>query len=81
MKVIEVEYQKLKSHNQYDHTKLACRVALDEGDTAGNALRKAKEWVDNNLDNITDPGIPEPEYERALKIVEQAGKREDIIPF
>ena len=80
MKVIEVEYQKLKSEG-FDHTKLACRIALGENDSPEEALKKAKDWVDKNIDNMTSPEISVSTYENALEIVTKASEKENILPF
>jgi hypothetical protein len=57
MRVTQVQYSRLKNLGDYDHEKIGVEVEISEGETAAEALTRAKRFVDAELDR---PDMPSP---------------------
>ena len=49
MKVIQVEYKKLVNLGNFEHQSLAVVVALEDGETAHEAVARAKKFIEAEL--------------------------------
>jgi len=76
MKVTMVKYEKLKNLGNFQHEKVGIEVVLEETESPHFALKRAKDFVNNELDFVK-PCCEE--YEGAKQIIRQY--EDDEIPF
>jgi hypothetical protein len=66
MKVTVIRYEKLINLGNFSNHKIGVEVALDEGDTPSEALKRAKAFFEKSLEPDPDPY----QAESARKIVD-----------
>jgi hypothetical protein len=66
MNVVQVEYKKLVNTGNFEHQSLSVTVQLEDGETAHEAVARAKKFVEAELKPKPTPG----EWASAKKILE-----------
>lgn len=65
MNVKQIEYKKLINTGNFEHQSLSVTVELEDGETAHDAVKRAKAFVDNELQKRPEPS----EWDSAKRIL------------